>query len=100
MNSDEHCVRIFVVPGVAVSAIEVAISCEAGLISKQDLYRKGRIHDAPLQKPLDKIEQEVRSRWVPVLVYSGGGMHGGFVLARLVALKTDLNPWHGQWHVF
>ena len=26
-------------------------------------------------------------------------MHGGFVLARLAALKTDLNPWHGQWHV-
>ena len=49
MNSDEHCVRILAVPDVAVSAVEVAISCEAGLISKQDLCRKGRIHDAPLQ---------------------------------------------------
>ena len=55
VNSDEHCVRILVVPDVAVSAVEVAISCEAGLISKQDLCRKGRIHDAPLQKPLDKL---------------------------------------------
>ena len=27
VNSDEHCVRIFVVPDVAVSAVEVAISC-------------------------------------------------------------------------
>ena len=54
VNSDEHCVRILVVPDVAVSAIEVAISCEAGLISKQDLCGKGRIHDAPLKKPPDK----------------------------------------------
>ena len=23
-------------------------------------------------------------------------MHGGFVLARFAALKTGLNPWHGQ----
>ena len=43
VNSDEHCVRVLVFPDVAVSAVEVAISCEAGLISKQDLYRKGRI---------------------------------------------------------
>ena len=54
VNSDEHCVRILVVPDVTVSAVEVAISCEAGLISKQDFCRKGRIHDAPLQKPLGK----------------------------------------------
>ena len=54
VNSDEHCVRILVVPDVTVSAVEVAISCEAGLISKQYLCRKGRIHNAPLQKPLDK----------------------------------------------
>ena len=54
MNSDEHYVRILVVPDVAVSAAEVAISCEAGLISKQDFCRKGRIHDAPLQNQLDK----------------------------------------------
>ena len=54
VNSDEHCVRILVVPDVAISAVEVAISCEAGHISKQDFCRKGRIHDAPLQKPLDK----------------------------------------------
>ena len=53
VNSDERCMRILVVPDVAVSAV-VAISCEAGLIIKQDLCRKGRIHDAPLQKPLDK----------------------------------------------
>ena len=45
--------RILIVPDVAVSAVEVAISCEAGLISKQDLCKKGRIHDAPLQKTLD-----------------------------------------------
>ena len=54
VNSDEHCVRILVVPDVAVSPVEVAISCEAGLISKQDLCRKGRIRDAPLLKPLNK----------------------------------------------
>ena len=54
VNSDEHCVRNLIVPDVAFSAFEVAISCKAGLISKQDLCRKGRIHDAPLQKPLDK----------------------------------------------
>ena len=54
VNCDEHCLRILVVPDVAVSAAEVAISCEAGLISKQDLCRKGRIHDVPLQKPLGK----------------------------------------------
>ena len=54
VNSDEHCVRILVVPDVAVSAVEVAISCEAGLICKQDLCWKGRIHDATLQKPLGK----------------------------------------------
>ena len=53
VNSDEHCVRILVVSDVAVSAVEVTISCEAGLINKQDLCRKGMIHDAPLQKPLD-----------------------------------------------
>ena len=55
MNSNEHCVWILVIPDVAVSAVEVAISCEAGLISKQDLCRKGRIHNALLQKLLDKL---------------------------------------------
>ena len=99
VNSDEHCVRILVVPGVAVSAVEVAISCEAGLISKQDLCRKCRIHDAPLQKTTGQFEHEVRCHWATVLVFSGGGMHGSFVLARLAALKNDLNPWHGQWYV-
>ena len=54
VNSDEHCVRVLVVPDVAVSAVAVVTSCEAGHISKQDLCRKGRIHDSPLQKPLDK----------------------------------------------
>ena len=54
VNSDEHCVRILVFPDVAVSPVEVAISCEAGFISKQEFCRKGRIHDAPLQKPLGK----------------------------------------------
>ena len=98
VNCDEHCMRILVVPVVAVSAVEVAISCEAGLISKQDLCRKGRIHDAPLQKPLTNRTQVAKSL-APVLVLSGGGIHGGFVLARLAALKTNLNPWHGQWHV-
>ena len=54
VNSDEHCMWILVVLDVAVSAVEVAISCEGGLICKQNLCSKGRIHDAPLQKPLDK----------------------------------------------
>ena len=54
VNSDEHYLRILVVPDVAVSAVDVALSCEAGLISKQDLCRKGRIRVAPLQKPPDK----------------------------------------------
>ena len=99
MNSDENCVRILVISDVAVSAVEVVTSCEAGLISKHDLCWKGRIHDAPLQKITGQIEHDVRSRWAPVLVLSGGGMHGGFVLARLAALKTDLKSWHGQWHV-
>ena len=54
VNSDKYCVRILVVPDVAVSAVEVTISCEAGFISKQDMCRKGRIHDAPLQNPLNK----------------------------------------------
>ena len=54
VNSDEHCMRILVVPDVAVSAVELVISCKSGLISKQDLCRKGRIHDVPLQKPLGK----------------------------------------------
>ena len=65
VNSDEHCVRILV-PDVAVSAVEVDICCEAGLISKQDLCRKGRIHDAPLQKSVDKSN----TRWAPVPVLS------------------------------
>ena len=43
-------------------------------------------------KTTGQIEYEVRGPWAPVLVLSGGGMHGGFVLARLAALKTDLNP--------
>ena len=47
VNSDEHCVRILVVPDVAVSTVDDAIFCEAGLISKQDLCRKIRIHHAP-----------------------------------------------------
>ena len=34
VNSDEHCEQILVVQDVAVSAVEVAISCEAGLVSK------------------------------------------------------------------
>ena len=54
VNSDEHCVRILVVPDVAVSAVEVAISSEVGLISKQHLCRKCMIHDSLLQKPLEK----------------------------------------------
>ena len=45
--SDEHCVRILIVPDVVVSTVEVATSCEEGLISKQELCRKGRIRDSP-----------------------------------------------------
>ena len=44
VNSDEHCLLILVIPHVAV---EVAISCEADIMSKQDLCRKGRIQDDP-----------------------------------------------------
>ena len=54
VNSDEHCVRILVVPDMPVSAVELAIACEAGLISKQNLCRKGRTEDATLQKPMNK----------------------------------------------
>ena len=54
VNSDERCVRSLV-PDVAVSAVEVAIYCEAGLISKQDLCRKGRNHDAPYTKITGQI---------------------------------------------
>ena len=69
VNSDEHCVRILVFPDVAVSAVEVAISCEAVLISKQDLCRKGRIHDAPLQKPLDKSNTRCKVVWPQSLYF-------------------------------
>ena len=90
VNSDKHCVPILVVPDEAVSAVEVAISCEAGLISKQDLCRKGRIHDAPLEKPLEN-----RTRGATSLGPSP------CTLWRFCSCKTrgTEDPWHGQWHV-
>ena len=94
VNSDEHCVRILVVPDVALSAVEVPISCEACL----RLVQERNDSRCSVAKTTGQIEHDVRSRWAPV-VLSGGIVHGGFVFARLAALKTDLNPWHGQWHV-
>jgi hypothetical protein len=37
VNSNEHCMRVFTVPDVAIPAVEVPILHEAGLIRKQDV---------------------------------------------------------------
>jgi hypothetical protein len=55
VNSNEYCVRVLIIPDVAIPAVEVPVSREAGLISKQDMRGKGRISDTSLQKPLDKL---------------------------------------------
>jgi hypothetical protein len=55
VNSNERCMRVLIIPDVAIPAVEVPVLREAGLISKEDAYRKGRISDASLQKPLDKL---------------------------------------------
>ena len=96
VNSDEHYVRILTVPDVAVSAVKVAISCEASLISKQDLSRKGRIHDAPLQKPLDKSNTRCKVVGPQFLYFLEVVCMEFLFLQDSPALKTDLNPWHGQ----
>src|SRR5678816_2294688 len=69
VNSDEHCVRIVLVPYVAVSAVEVAITCEARLIGKQDMCRKGRIIDVPLQKPPGKSHTGCEVIWPKSLYF-------------------------------
>jgi hypothetical protein len=38
--------RVLIIPDVAIPAVEVPVSREAGLISKEDMCRKGRIRDA------------------------------------------------------
>jgi hypothetical protein len=65
VNSDEHCMRVLIVPDVAIPAVEVPAWCEAGLISKQDVQGKGRISDTSLVKLLDKLNtgREVAQPW-------------------------------------
>jgi hypothetical protein len=37
VNSNEHCMKVLIIPDVAVPAIEVPVSREGGLIRKQDV---------------------------------------------------------------
>lgn len=55
VSSNEHCMWVFIIPDVAVLAIEVPVSREEGLISKQDVRGKDRIGNISLQKPPDKL---------------------------------------------
>jgi hypothetical protein len=40
VNPNEHCMRVLIIPDVAIPTVEVSVSREASLISKQDVCRK------------------------------------------------------------
>jgi hypothetical protein len=60
VNSNKHCTRVLIIPDVAIPAVELAISREAGLINKHNMCGKGRISNTSLQKPLDKLNMRCR----------------------------------------
>ena len=58
VNSDEDFWWILVVPDVTVSAVEVAISCEAGLISSRPVQER-QDSRCSVAKTTGQIEHEV-----------------------------------------
>ena len=102
VNSDEHCVHILIVPNVDVSAVDaatVSLVKQASSVNKTCAGKAGFTMLRCRNHWTNRTQDAQSLGPSPWNLLSASGIQLSFVLARLAALKTDLNSWHGQLHV-